>query len=153
MTRIEYEADLRQTLRQIKKGAKARSKFWKIQFYQPCHKKGSLSTKHGYLSLWSMDLFLYEAWKEGKVFFRRRLKNSMCVNFMHRKEIKCNKLHIQFNITYSKYYIVFVTSSFSRCLLQFLFKDLLCNFVQQFVHDFVDNGFSHVYNVQRFLHF
>jgi hypothetical protein len=70
----------------------------------------------------------------------------MCVNFMHRKEINCNNLHIQFNITYSKYYIVFVTSSFSRCLLQFLFKDLLCNFVQQFVHDFVDNGFSHVYN-------
>jgi hypothetical protein len=30
----------------------------------------------------------------------------MCVNFMHRKEINCNNLHIQFNITHSKYYIV-----------------------------------------------
>jgi hypothetical protein len=29
----------------------------------------------------SMDLFLYEAWKEGKVFFRRRLKNGMYVKF------------------------------------------------------------------------
>ena len=88
------------------KGAKARSKFREIQFYQPCHKKGSLFTKHGYLSLRSMDLFLYKAWKEGKVFFRRRLKNGMCVNFMHRKEINCNNLHIQFNITHSRYYIV-----------------------------------------------
>jgi hypothetical protein len=60
-TRIEYEADLREMLRQNKKGAKARSKFRKIQFYQPCHKKGSLFTKHGYFSLRSMDLFLYEA--------------------------------------------------------------------------------------------
>jgi hypothetical protein len=85
------------------KCAKARSKLWEIQ---PCHKKG-------YLSLRSMDFFLYEAWisfftkheKEGKMFFRRRLKNSMYVSFMHRKEINCNNLHIQFNITHFKYYI------------------------------------------------
>jgi hypothetical protein len=30
----------------------------------------------------------------------------MCVNFMHHKEINCNNLHIQFNITHPKYYIV-----------------------------------------------
>jgi hypothetical protein len=90
----------------LKKGAKARSKFWEIQFYQPCCKKGSLFTKHGYLSLRSTYLFIYEAWKEGKVFFRRRLKNGMCVNFIHRKEINYNNLHIQFNFAHSKYYIV-----------------------------------------------
>ena len=44
----------------------------KIQFYQICHRRG---------------FFLYEAWKEGKVFCRQRLKNGMCANFMHRKEI------------------------------------------------------------------
>jgi hypothetical protein len=26
--------------------------------------------------------------------FRRRLKNDMCVNFMHRKEIYYNNLHV-----------------------------------------------------------
>jgi hypothetical protein len=91
------------------KGAKTRTKFREIKFYQPCHKEGislyeiwiSFSTKHGSFSLQSI--------KEGKVFFRRRLKNGMCVNFIHRKEIICNNLHNQFNITYSKYYIVFVT--------------------------------------------
>jgi hypothetical protein len=30
----------------------------------------------------------------------------MCVCFMHRKEINYNSLHIQFNITYIKCYIV-----------------------------------------------
>ena len=88
------------------KGAKARSKLRVIQFYQPCHKKGSLYAKHGYLSLRSMDLFLYEAWKEGKVFFHRRLKNGMYISFMHHKEINYNNLHIQFNIVHSKYYIM-----------------------------------------------
>jgi hypothetical protein len=51
----------------------------KLQFYQICHKRG---------------FFLYEARKEGKVFFRRRLKNGMCVNFMHHKEIYYINLHI-----------------------------------------------------------
>jgi hypothetical protein len=52
------------------KCAKARSKLREIQSYQPCHKKG-------YLSLQSMDLFLYEAWisfftmqeQKGRCFF------------------------------------------------------------------------------------
>jgi hypothetical protein len=30
----------------------------------------------------------------------------MCVNFMHRKEINYNNLHIRFNVTYIKCYIV-----------------------------------------------
>ena len=62
------------------KCAKARSKLREIQLHQPCHKRRDPSlrsmnifTKH--------DLFLYEAWKEGKVFFRRRLKNGMYVKF------------------------------------------------------------------------
>jgi hypothetical protein len=30
----------------------------------------------------------------------------MCVNFMHHKEINYNNLHIRFNVTYIKCYIV-----------------------------------------------
>jgi hypothetical protein len=94
------------------KSAKARSKLQEIQFHQPGHKEGislceawiSFFTKHGYLSLRSMDLFLYGAWKEGKVFFRRRLKNGMYVSFMHHKEINYNNLHIRFKVTHIKYY-------------------------------------------------
>jgi hypothetical protein len=33
----------------------------------------------------------------------------MCVNFMHRKEINYNNLHIRFNITYIKVSHSFVT--------------------------------------------
>jgi hypothetical protein len=62
------------------KCAKALSKLREIQFHQPCYKRGDpflrsmdIFAKHGF--------FLYEAWKEGKVFFRRRLKNGMYVKF------------------------------------------------------------------------
>ena len=82
-TRIEYEANLRQMLRQIENVLRHEVSFRKYSFI-------SLVIRR--------DLFLYEALKEGKVFFRRRLKNSMCVNFMHRKEINYNNLHIRFNV-------------------------------------------------------
>jgi hypothetical protein len=90
-TRIEYEADLRQMLHQKRKEGRC---FGKYNFI-------SLVTRRD-LSLQSKDIFLYEAWiffftkheKKGRCFFRRRLKNGMCVNFMHRKEINCNNLHI-----------------------------------------------------------
>jgi hypothetical protein len=50
--------------------------------------------------------FLYKAWKERKMFFRRRLKNSMCVNFMHRKEIYYNNLYVWLIVPYTKCYII-----------------------------------------------
>jgi hypothetical protein len=90
-TRIEYEANLRRMLRQIENVLRHEVSFRKYSFI-------SLVIRR--------DLFLYEAWKEGKVFFRRRLKNGMCVNFMHHKEINYNNLHIRFNVTYIKCYIV-----------------------------------------------
>jgi hypothetical protein len=96
MTRIEYEADLRQMLRQNEKVLRYEVSFGKFQFYQPCHKKGSLFTKHGYFSLRSM--------KRREGVFRRRLKNGMCANFMHRKEMNYNNLHIRFKATHVKYY-------------------------------------------------
>jgi hypothetical protein len=103
-TRIEYGADFRQMLRQNEKVLRHEVSFGKCSLISLVTKKGSLFAKHGYLSLWSMDLFLYEAWKEGKVFFRQRLKNGMYVSFMHRKEINYNNLHIQFKVTHNKYY-------------------------------------------------
>jgi hypothetical protein len=38
-------------------------------------------------------IFLCEAWREGKVFFRRRLKNGMYANFMHHKETYYINIH------------------------------------------------------------
>jgi hypothetical protein len=49
--RIEYEAHLRQMLRQNKKVLRQEISFGRYNFYQPCYKKGSLFTKHEYLSL------------------------------------------------------------------------------------------------------
>jgi hypothetical protein len=37
--------------------------------------------------------FLSEAWKEGKVFFHRRLKNGMYEGFTHHKEIYYINIH------------------------------------------------------------
>jgi hypothetical protein len=67
----------------------------------------SLVTKEGiplceeWIFLRSMGLFLYEARKEGKVFFRRRLKNGMYVKFHASQR---NNLHIWFKATHIKYY-------------------------------------------------
>jgi hypothetical protein len=99
-TRIEYEADLWQMLRQKREGVSGNTILSAvlqegISLYKA---RISLFTKHGSFSLRSM--------KRREGVFRRRLKNGMCVNFMHRKEINCNNLHIQFSITYSRYYIV-----------------------------------------------
>jgi hypothetical protein len=104
-TRIEYEVDLRQMFRQNKKVLRHEANFGKYSFI-------SLVTRRD-LSLQSMDIFLYEAWiffftkheNKGRCFFTEGSK-TVCVNFMHCKEINCNNLHIQLNITHSKYDIV-----------------------------------------------
>jgi hypothetical protein len=116
MTRIEYEVDLRRML--CKNQNVLRHKVsWEIQFHQLCCKRRDpLFTKHGYffeawMFLRSLDIFtkhgsfLYEAWKEGKVFFRRRLKNGMYIKFhaSQRSELQ-NNLHIRFKDIHIKYY-------------------------------------------------
>jgi hypothetical protein len=96
-TRIEYEAHLRQMLHQNKKVLRHKVSFGGYNFV-------SLVTRRD-IFLQSTYIFLYEAWilffmkheKKGRCFFRKMLKNGMCVNFMHRKEINYNNLHIQFN--------------------------------------------------------
>jgi hypothetical protein len=60
---------------------------WEMQLHQLyCKRRDPLFTKLGcFYEAWifsqSTDFFLYEAWKEGNVFFRRRLKNSMYIKF------------------------------------------------------------------------
>jgi hypothetical protein len=61
--------------------------------------------KYSFTSLIIRISFFTKHEKKG-MFFRRRLKNGMCVNFMHRKEINYNNLHIRFNVIYIKCYIV-----------------------------------------------
>jgi hypothetical protein len=69
------------------------------------------------LSLQSMDIFLYDVWKffftkhekKGRCFFIEGSKTVCVQNFMHRKEINCNNLHIQFNIYTSQILHSFVT--------------------------------------------
>jgi hypothetical protein len=77
-TRIEYEANLRQMLRQNENVLMHEVSFGKYKFIRLVPRR-NLFTKHE---------------KEGKVFFCRRLKNGMCVSFMHHKEINYNNLHI-----------------------------------------------------------
>jgi hypothetical protein len=64
--------------------------------------------KYSFIRLALEGLFLYEAWKEGKVFFRRMLKNGMCANFTHRKEIYYSNLHVSSIVPHTKCYIVFL---------------------------------------------
>jgi hypothetical protein len=78
MTQIEYEAHLRQTVRQNKKVLRHEVSFGKFSFI-------SLITRRD-LSLQSMDIFLYEAWifffmkheKKGRCFFAEGSK-TVCV--------------------------------------------------------------------------
>jgi hypothetical protein len=76
--RIEYEADLRQMLRQNKKVLRHEVSFGKYSFI-------SLVTRRD-LSLQSMDIFIYEVWtffftkheKKGRCFFAEGSK-TVCV--------------------------------------------------------------------------
>jgi hypothetical protein len=120
-TRMEYGADFRKIL------SKLHEVSFELQLRQSAHKRGiSFFPKHGYLYFGPRISFLYEAWKEGKVFFRRRLKNGMYVSFMHRKEINYNNLLIWSKVTHIKYYS-FVTIKAQcpfQCLLHWPFKNV-----------------------------
>jgi hypothetical protein len=86
MISIENEADLRAVLYKKWKDAKAQSKLRITASSVLRRKKGSIVYEHWCFSkyggfLWSIKALLYEAWKEGKVFFCRRLKNDMYKKF------------------------------------------------------------------------
>jgi hypothetical protein len=79
-TRIEYGVDLRRMLRQNENVLRHEVSFVKYSFISLVTKEG-IPLCEAWISLRSMDFFLYEACKEGKVFFRQRLKNGMYVKF------------------------------------------------------------------------
>jgi hypothetical protein len=78
-TRIEYGTDLRRMLHKNENVLRHEVSFGEYSFISLVTKEGILFYK-AWIFLRSMDFF-YEAWKEGKVFFRRRLKNGMYVMF------------------------------------------------------------------------
>jgi hypothetical protein len=88
--RIEYEANLRQMLRQSENVLRHEVSFRKYSFIRLAIKGASFFTKHE---------------KKGWCFFAERSK-TMCVNFMHRKEIYYNNLHVSSIVPYIKYYKV-----------------------------------------------
>jgi hypothetical protein len=74
-----------------------------------------LSTTILYNSCAIEGLFLYEAWKEGKVFFRQRLKSGMNANFMHRKEIYYINIHIDIKCLTHVRILYFPNTTFLKC--------------------------------------
>jgi hypothetical protein len=81
MTRIEYEADLRQTLRQNEKVLRHEVSFGKFSFI-------TLVTRRD-LSVQSMDIFLYKAWI---LFFTKHEKKGTCFLPKAQKRYVC-KFH------------------------------------------------------------
>jgi hypothetical protein len=121
-------------------------------------------TKHGYfyeawIFLRSTDLFLYEASKEGNVFFRRRLKNGMYIKFHASQRSELRIIYILDSKICTSNITVLLQQSYIGHLKTFIqnvlvfFQDLLRNFIQQFIDDFVNNRFSHINNLQCFLRF
>jgi hypothetical protein len=102
-------------------------------------------TKHGFFSLQSMK-------KKGKVFFRRRLKNGMCikVSCIAKKRI-INNLHIRFKALHIEYYNLVAAKLHYSSKNVFTISTSLPSgpspqFIQQFVNDFVNNRFGHIYD-------
>jgi hypothetical protein len=79
-TRIEHGVDPRRTLRKFENVLRHEADFEKYSFISLVTKEGIPFCEEG-IFLRSMDLFLYEACKEGKVFFRRMLKTGMYIKF------------------------------------------------------------------------
>jgi hypothetical protein len=73
---------------------------WEIQLHQLyCKRRDPLFTNLGrFYEAWifsrSTDLFLYEAWKEGKVFSHQRLKNGMYIKFHASQRIELQIIYI-----------------------------------------------------------
>jgi hypothetical protein len=112
MTLIENEADLRAMLYEKWKDTKAQSKLRIIasSALMVCTSRDLLFSKHWCVTkyggfLRSIKALLYEAWKEVKVFFRRRLKNGMYITFhaSQRTELQ-NNSYITFKSISTKYY-------------------------------------------------
>jgi hypothetical protein len=92
--KIRYEAKLWQILCQNENVLRHEVNFGKYSFIRLAMEGASFFTKHE---------------KKGRCYFRRRLKNGMCVNFMHRKEIYYSNLHVPLIVPYIKHYKSIIT--------------------------------------------
>jgi hypothetical protein len=151
---MEYEVDLRRML--CKNENVLRHKVsWEIQFHQLCCKRRDplfyeawmflrsldVFTKLGcsyeaWIFSRSMNLFLYEAWKEGKVFFSPKAQKWYeYKSFMRRKEVNYQIIYILDSNIYTSNITVLLQQSYIVHLKMFLqwvlvlFQDLLRNFI------------------------
>ena len=90
------------------------------------------------------DYLLHDAWKEGKVFFRQRLKSGTCkVSCIVKNWLtKIGILHLGLqNVT-----VYYISEVFflQKCLI--LSQNDFCSLVQEPIDDFVHNIFSHLFN-------
>jgi hypothetical protein len=99
MTSTENEADLQASFTKNEKMPRHKES-WEPQLHQFwCGKRDPLFTKHWCFTkygwfLRNLKALLYEAWKEGKVFFRRRLKNGMYKKFNASQRTELQTTHI-----------------------------------------------------------
>jgi hypothetical protein len=115
-------------------------------------------TKHGYF--YEARIFFFTKHeKKGRCFFRRRLKNGMYIKFHASQRSELRIIYILDSKICTSNITVLLQQSYIGHLKTFIqkvlvfFQDLLCNFIQQFIDDFVNNRFSHINNLQCFLRF
>jgi hypothetical protein len=92
-TRIEYEANLRQMLRQNENVLRHEVSFGKHSFIRLAIEGITFFSKHE---------------KKERCFFAEGSKMVCAQNFMHRKEIYYSNLHVPSIVPYIKYYKVFL---------------------------------------------
>jgi hypothetical protein len=115
-------------------------------------------TKHGYF--YEARIFFFTKHeKKGRCFFRRRLKNGMYIKFHASQRSELRIIYILDSKICTSNITVLLQQSYIGHLKTFIqnvlvfFQDLLRNFIQQFIDDFVNNRFSHINNLQCFLRF
>jgi hypothetical protein len=108
-------------------------------------------TKHGSFSLRSM--------KKREGVFRRRLKNGMYKKFHASQRSELQIIYIIDSKTCTSNITVLLQQRHIDHLKKFIqkvlvfFQDLLLNFIQQFIDDFVNNRFGHINDLKCFLRF
>jgi hypothetical protein len=109
-------------------------------------------TKHGSFSLRSMKR------REG-VFFAEGSKNGMYIKFHASQRSELQIIYILDSKICTSNITVLLQQSYIGHLKMFIqkvlvfFQDLLRNFIQQFIDDFVNNRLSHINDLQCFLRF
>jgi hypothetical protein len=105
------------------------------------------------------SFFFMKHEKKGRCFFCRRLKNGMYIKFHASQRSELQIIYILDSKICTSNITVLLQQSHIDHLKMFIQKvlvflqDLLRNFIQQFIDDFVNNRFRHINDFQCFLHF